>query len=76
MFKSVYFTTKKKKKSFKKSLNLSSISCQAAGQEMLNGPKNFNFRSYSKSRALPWEFNISGKYPNNGTDELFLFSPA
>ena len=74
MFKSVYFPTKKK--ILRKILNLSSISCQAAGQEMLNRPKNFNFRSYSKSRALPWEFNISGKYPNNGTDELFLFSSA
>lgn len=75
MFKSVYFGTKKKK-SFKKSLNLSSISCQAAGQEILNSPKTFNFRSYSKSRALPWKFNISGNYPKSGTDELFLFSPA
>lgn len=59
-----------------KSLNLSPISCQAAGQEMLNSPKNLNFRSYSQLTALPQEFNMSGDYPNNETDELFLFSPA
>lgn len=76
MFKSVCYQKKKKvlQKIFK-SLNLSPISYQAAGPEMLS-PKNFNFRSFSQSTALPRVFNISGKYPNNGTDELFLFSPA
>lgn len=69
-------------------MNVLPISCQAAGQEILSEKKkrkekellgsteNFNFRNYSQSTALPRVFNISGKYPNNGTDELFLFSPA
>ena len=91
MFKSVYFTTKKKK-SFRKSLNLWISHPLAAKQlvkkysvkkkkkrkekELLGSTENFNFRNYSQSTALPRVFNISGKYPNNGTDELFLFSPA
>ena len=90
MFKSVYFTTKKKK-SFRKSLNLWISHPLAAKQlvkkysvgkkerkekEMLDSTENFNFRNYSQSTALPRVFNISGKYPNNGTNELFLFSPA
>ena len=45
-------------------------------KELLGSTENFNFRNYSQSTALPRVFNISGKYPNNGTDELFLFSPA
>lgn len=92
MFKSVYFTTREKKKPFRKSLNLWISHPLAAKQlvkkysvekikerkekEMLDSTENFNFRNYSQSTALPRVFNISGKCPNNGTDELFLFSPA
>ena len=89
MFKSVYFTTKKKK-SFRKSLNhwishplaakqlvkKYSVKKKRKEKELLGSTENFNFRNYSQSTALPRVFNISGKYPNNGTDELFLFSPA